>query len=410
MVNIIQPETIADLPLPAIVAFAARCARRVQKLYQVPKPVYDNARPRVKRQDTEHNSAVIEMAICFAEQFAQLTSPRADGSFKKIGVVAEAGNKIRKHAINGAKSFRRQPHESGLNDAIVWYDRGIEEHAQYVLKAANAARACRAAHEARRCARAAALKQHLSAAKAASNAAQAAAQVDDDARECSGWEHSNAFRKSGKGTIRKELKLLLDAANREKWTDETPVFPHFFSPDSPIERQVMLAINDLCVSLCKLIAVDRRALNRIDWRLLEQTVAVALEGIGFQITLTPGSKDGGKDIIATCTLRGVRRTYYLEIKHWRSGKTVSSGDISHFVEVNVEDGTDGGLFLSSSGYAPSVFSQLSEITRKRVRLGSDSKIVSLCQHFVQQRHEALWKPKEVLPRVLFDNTYGDFQI
>jgi len=201
-----------------------------------------------------------------------------------------------------------------------------------------------------------------------------------------------------------DIELLKAATRSENWTDNTPVAPQFFSPDSVIERRVMLAINDLCVRLCELIAEDAKAIEYIDWRLLEQVVASALDGIGFEVTLTPGNKDGGKDVIAACTLRGKKVIYYLEIKHWRSNKRVGPHEVSHFVEVNVKDGTDGGLFLSSSGFAQTVFAQLSEITQRRITLGNDVKIISLCQRFVQQRQQAIWQRKDVLPEILFEHT------
>jgi DNA-directed RNA polymerase specialized sigma24 family protein len=199
-------------------------------------------------------------------------------------------------------------------------------------------------------------------------------------------------------------ELLFAATRREHWDAYTPVPASFFSPDSDIERQVIFAINDMCVEICRLIARDARGLRQVDWRMCEQLVATALAGIGFKVELTPCSGDGGKDVVATCILQGRTRRYYLEVKHWRCGTRVGANDISDFVEVNVRDGTDGGLFLSSSGYTRSVYSQVSEITKARVRLGDDTKIVSLCQRFVQSQGRAVWQASSVLPDVLFEHT------
>jgi hypothetical protein len=205
--------------------------------------------------------------------------------------------------------------------------------------------------------------------------------------------------------IFEDFDLMKAICLGEKWSDETFVAPKLFSPDAPLERQVMLRIHDLCVDLCKVVVEDRGTLRAIDWRKLEEVIAVALAGLGFEVELTPGMKDGGKDVIARCHLAGKTLTYYIEIKHWAS-KKVGSGFVSQFVEVNLRDGTDGGLFLSTSGYATSVYSQLNEISKHRIALGNDTKVLSLCQSFVQRREHAIWTPTEVLPKVLFEDTEG----
>jgi hypothetical protein len=197
--------------------------------------------------------------------------------------------------------------------------------------------------------------------------------------------------------MRAEFDLLLRTARNESWMDETPVGPDLFAVDATLEQHVALAINDLCVKLCSLIAEHPRALNLLDWRRLEEIVATALSGLGYRVELTPPSKDGGKDVIARCEIAGRLETYYVEIKHWISGKRVGMGEVSSFVEVNVRDGTQGGLFLSTTGYTNAVYAQLAEISWRSLMLGNDETIISLCQRFVWTKGQAMWQAVDVLP-------------
>jgi restriction endonuclease Mrr len=200
----------------------------------------------------------------------------------------------------------------------------------------------------------------------------------------------------------KLYQLIKRISTKEKWNDETPVYQSFFSEDTETERAIILAINDLCVNLCEQIAKNPFALKMIEWRTLERVIATALEGIGFDVELTPSSKDGGKDVIAKCFVNGVRHKYYIEIKHWISGKKVGQRDVSQFIEVNLRDNTNGGLFLSTSGYSKDVYTHLSEINSKRLSLGDNVKVVSICQSFVQDQGSALWKCKDVLTNVILE--------
>ena len=128
-----------------------------------------------------------------------------------------------------------------------------------------------------------------------------------------------------------------------------------------------------------------------------------LEELGFKIELTPPSKDGGKDIVAKCKVKNQKRVYFIEVKHWRRGSRPGPTHVSDFLEVNLLNETDGGLFLSSSGYSSPVYRRLSELSKQNIKLGDTTKIVSLCQNFVSKQ-EGLWIPEHPLPQLLFSET------
>ena len=156
-------------------------------------------------------------------------------------------------------------------------------------------------------------------------------------------------------------------------------------------------------SLCALVARNPLALREIEWRDLERLLARAIEGLGFTVELTRGAKDGGKDVVATCIVGNERLTYYIEIKHWRKGSRPGRRHVEDFVAVNARENTAGGLFLSSSGYTDDVYSCFNEISKQRVSLGGEEKIVSLCQQYVRVHH-GVWKSTAALPELLFEST------
>jgi len=166
------------------------------------------------------------------------------------------------------------------------------------------------------------------------------------------------------------------------------------------ENEVIKVLNTMSIKLCELVAKNPMILLSIEWRELERIIATVLEGLGFCVVLTPASKDGGKDVIANCIIKNRLHTYYVEIKHWNNNK-VGMKYVTNFIEVNLTDNTDGGLFISSSGYTKEVYNSLSTISRQKVRLANDTKIVSLCKQFVK-RKEGIWNPTTLLPIVLFE--------
>jgi len=169
-----------------------------------------------------------------------------------------------------------------------------------------------------------------------------------------------------------------------------------------IAQLVADSVQQLAERLCELIAKDGIALRFVEWRHLETVIATALAGIGFSVELTPPSKDGGKDVVATCALLGKKHVFFIEIKHWRSGKRVNAVPVMEFVEININS-SSGGLFLSTSGFGQDVFTHLTELERANVHLGGANKVVSLCQHYIRSGR-GLWTTRQPLPQILFDGT------
>ncbi len=171
--------------------------------------------------------------------------------------------------------------------------------------------------------------------------------------------------------------------------------------DESSQSRVQFAIRAMSERLALEIARDPEALMHIHDRHLEEVLAQALDGIGFDAELGRGTKDGGKDIVLID--RQTNAKYVVEIKHWRSRKKVSGDYIADFVRVVERENAAKGLFLSSSDFAPNAYEVVAELTRKKVHLGGHDKIVHLCRTYANHR-AGIAVPSSELTRVLFLDT------
>lgn len=199
------------------------------------------------------------------------------------------------------------------------------------------------------------------------------------------------------GRIEPTFIQLLDLADIEAWIKRIETGP----PGNA--ARVQLLIRSVSHEFAKLVAADPEVLDHLEWRDLERMMARVMEGLGFVVTLTPPSKDGGKDLILACTVTDGKQSFVVELKHWRSGKRVGKQAASDFMKVIVAEKRSGGLFLSTSGYTPDIFEELTEITRQRLRFGERTKVVMLAQTYVRAC-SGLWFPPAELPQVLFEAT------
>jgi hypothetical protein len=172
---------------------------------------------------------------------------------------------------------------------------------------------------------------------------------------------------------------------------------------SPSYRPVAVLMDRLARDLIRVVAKDQVELWNIEWRTLEHVVATACGALGFEVELTPASKDGGKDIVLTCWESGARRVYAVEIKHWTSGKRVSGTDLRKFWEVVVADRFDLGLFLSTSGYGRGAMQPMQHIEHRRLRVAGAAKMADLCRMFVLGE-SGMWVPQQAPTQLLLEGT------
>lgn len=168
------------------------------------------------------------------------------------------------------------------------------------------------------------------------------------------------------------------------------------------ENEVFALISNFTKQLISLIAKNPHNLMNLEWRDLERTIYELFNEIGFKATLTPPSKDGGKDVILECEIEGIPKSYIVEIKHWRSQQKVGQKAIKEFTKVIINEKREKGLFLSTYGYTQNYYECLTKTERNLIGFGEKEKIVELC-HTYEKIKNGLYLPLNSLEELLFQN-------
>ncbi|MDH5573562.1 MAG: restriction endonuclease [Gammaproteobacteria bacterium] len=208
------------------------------------------------------------------------------------------------------------------------------------------------------------------------------------------------FTRNAREQVAHDLPLdieLIDIDSLRAWVARLEI-----SQDA-IGLEVRIFLKNVSRQLAEMIAKNPEALKEIEWRDLERIIAEVFTGLGFESTLTPGSKDGGKDIILECEISNQKRSYIVEIKHWRSGVRVGHGAVGDFLHVIAKEKRNGGLFLSTYGYCDNAFEHLTKIERRKLRFGAEEKVVGLCRSYVKAK-AGIWSAPQIMEEVLFENT------
>ncbi len=172
-------------------------------------------------------------------------------------------------------------------------------------------------------------------------------------------------------------------------------------PQMQPDHRVHLIIRTAMKELAKHIAEYPGQLASVEWRDLERVLREVFEGIGFDTKLTRSGKDGGFDLMLSIISRGARAIYLVEVKHWSKQKP-GPKHLAKFLHVTASRQATAGLLLSTSGFARTIYEGLVESSAP-VRLGDDSKVVSLCKMY-HRLDTALWTEAQDLEKELFADT------
>jgi hypothetical protein len=158
-------------------------------------------------------------------------------------------------------------------------------------------------------------------------------------------------------------------------------------------------------NLVTAIARTPSYLRQVEWRDLERMLREVFEQIGFTTELTRSTKDGGFDLRLLCLTTDGLKTFLVEVKHWLpSGQKPGSRVLAALMDVVVTAGElTTGVLLSSSGFSQHILKSRSEIEQHRVRIAGQTKIISLCQIYLQSI-DGLWIPTTDLADLLLDGT------
>jgi hypothetical protein len=201
------------------------------------------------------------------------------------------------------------------------------------------------------------------------------------------------MRSKGFGFVRMssdgDAKTAIEALNREEVLENGEYVSAYTTPvvakgDETYDRQssVMTIVETMSRELARLVCYEPGKLQQLEWRDLERMLAAVLDGLGYAVRLTRPAKDGGKDIIVEFVASQQKLSYYVEVKHWVSGQRVGSKTVREFLSVIVRDQQRGGILISTSGFSASAMQGITEIERKRLRLGDSDTVVSLCRTYL----------------------------
>lgn len=161
---------------------------------------------------------------------------------------------------------------------------------------------------------------------------------------------------TGRGLIVENFHSLSEVAERESWTDDTPVGPHVFALLSAFETQrqidgkTVLDVSSLVTD--KLLSYFRsnpKRMYELTPRAFEELMAELFSAFGFHTTLLAQTRDGGRDIIAI-DRRIAHLRYLIECKRRAPHLKVGIAPVQRLHGVVQGEGATKGILVTTSWF------------------------------------------------------------
>jgi restriction system protein len=154
--------------------------------------------------------------------------------------------------------------------------------------------------------------------------------------------------------------------------------------DRTDEGVIIRAVTPVWRRFLSELANSPTALSRLDWRQTEELVAGAYREEGWTVTLTPRSRDKGRDIIAHRDDIGAIRVLD-QVKQYAPGHTVDAGEVREiFGTLNLDPKASKAVITTTSRFAPGVFVDFASVMPTRLELRDGSQLRLWLQRFLEK--------------------------
>jgi hypothetical protein len=171
--------------------------------------------------------------------------------------------------------------------------------------------------------------------------------------------HLDINEKNAKGERRPRGTVYYPYTNKHgaqgysKYNPIKDVYPQFFSSgDSENNLQIQIDLNEINAELIAYLAKHPEYLRQLHHRKFEELIAEIIRSKGFEVTLTPKTRDGGKDIIALYKSPFGHQMFIVECKRYKEDNKVGVELVRGLYGVKAAERYNQAILITTSTFTP----------------------------------------------------------
>lgn len=169
-------------------------------------------------------------------------------------------------------------------------------------------------------------------------------------------------------------------------------------PGENVRTSIKIKTDEINAELIKHLAKHPQSLYDLTPRRYEELIAELLKDMGYEVYLTPQTRDGGRDVIAVITIPPNEKIVTLvECKKWHPSRKIQPDQVKSFLyTLNEQDKANFGMMATTSFFSSGA-QELQKIHKWKLSLYDFDKMNEWLINYGQwHKSSGLWLPKNPL--------------
>ncbi len=169
--------------------------------------------------------------------------------------------------------------------------------------------------------------------------------------------HLDINEKNANGERRPRGMVIYPFTNKHraqgysKYNPIQEVYPQFFSSgDTENNAEIQIDLNEINAELISYLAKHPEFLRQLHHRKFEELIAEIIRSKGFEVTLTPKTRDGGKDIIALYKSPFGHQMFIVECKKYNEDNKVGVELVRGLYGVKAAEKYNQAILVTTSTF------------------------------------------------------------
>ncbi|KQC00950.1 restriction endonuclease [Pedobacter sp. Hv1] len=156
-----------------------------------------------------------------------------------------------------------------------------------------------------------------------------------------------------RGSVRYPYTNRHNSLGYSKYNPLKDVYPQFFSAgEAENASQIQIDLNEINAELISYLAKHPEYLRHLNARKFEMLIAEIIRSKGYDVTLTPQTRDGGKDIIALYKSPFGHQMFIVECKRYQEDNKVGVELVRGLYGVKMAERYNQALLVTTSTFTP----------------------------------------------------------
>lgn len=189
-----------------------------------------------------------------------------------------------------------------------------------------------------------------------------------------------------RGSVRYPFTNRHYAQGYSKYNPIKEVYPQFFSAgEVENSKHLQVDLNDINSELIANLSKHPELLRELNHRKFEELIAEIFRNKGYEITLTPKTRDGGKDIIALYKSPFGHQMFIIECKRYKEDNKVGVELVRGLYGIKTAERYNQALLVTSSTFTKDA-KEFVRPLRYELELKDYSDVAQWCKDYDSRTH------------------------